>query len=418
MIQLYNQRVLAIDDNTAIHSDYRKVLATNDNSELGDIESLLFGDEPSSKKKEKDQVTYEIDSAYQGQEGLEMVKKALEEDRPYAVAFVDIRMPPGWDGVETAHRIWEVDPDLPIILCTAYSDHSWEEITGRLDRADQLLILKKPFDNVELRQLVASQTEKWRLTKIANMRREELEVLVEQRTKDFAATRDIMFYTLAKLAESRDEETGNHLDRMQQYTRILVEWLRDNGPYQDQINDQFVEDLYRSSVLHDLGKVGTPDAVLLKPGRLTPDEFEIMKQHVIIGADALDEAAAMAECCSFLKMSAEIARFHHERFNGTGYPEGRSGLNIPLSARIIAVADVYDAMTSDRRYRKAMDKLDVKEMINAESGEHFDPAIVDAFNACWEELSTLDVSADSSTTRFLPASFPTTTPTLTQVPSQ
>lgn len=406
MIQFKNNRVLAIDDNTAIHADYRKVLATNDDSDLGDIESLLFGDENAEKPTPKTQVAYEIDSAYQGQEGLAMVEQANAEGRPYAVAFVDIRMPPGWDGVETAQRIWEVDPDLPIILCTAYSDHSWEEITNRLDRPDQLLILKKPFDNVELRQLAASQTEKWRLMKIANLKREELESLVAQRTKDFAATRDIMFYTLAKLAESRDAETGNHLDRMQQYTRILAEWLRDNGPYQEQVTDQFVDDIYRSSVLHDLGKVGTPDAVLLKPGRLTPDEFEIMKEHVIIGADALDEAAAMADCCSFLKMSAEIARFHHERFNGTGYPEGRSGFSIPLSARIIAVADVYDALTSDRRYRQAMNKLDVKEMINTESGQHFDPAVVEAFNACWETISCFEVNTEAQNPRFLPVTFP------------
>ncbi len=407
MIQFENHRVLAIDDNTSIHADYRKVLATNEDNDLGEIESLLFGDDNAESNSQKNQVTYEIDSAFQGHEGLVMVEEAIKKGRPYAVAFIDIRMPPGWDGVETAMRIWEVDPDLPIILCTAYSDHSWEEITNQLDRADQLLILKKPFDNVELRQLAASQTEKWRLTKIANLKREELETLVDLRTKDFLATRDIMFYTLAKLAESRDAETGNHLDRMQQYTRILAEWLRDNGAYQETVDDQFVDDIYRSSVLHDLGKVGTPDSVLLKPGRLTPDEFEIMKEHVIIGADALDEAADMAECCSFLKMSAEIARFHHERFNGTGYPEGRSGFNIPLSARIVAVADVFDALTSDRRYRSAMDKLDVKEMINTESGEHFDPAVVEAFNACWEDLSTLNVERDSQSPRFLPATFPT-----------
>lgn len=391
MFELDNKRILVIDDNESIHLDYRKVLAGPSDNGLDELESLMFGDSNDSKPEALP--SYQIDSAYQGKDGFEMVKNALESGEPYALACVDVRMPPGWDGVETAQRIWEVAPELPIILCTAYSDHSWSEITERLDRSDQLLILKKPFDNVELRQMVALQTEKWRLTKIANLKQAELEQRVQQRTQDVLATRDTLFFTLARLVESRDLETSDHLNRMQQYTHILALWLMDHGPYQDQVDEKFVDDIHRSSILHDIGKVGIPDDVLLKPGRLTPDEFEVMKQHAVIGADALDEALASSECCSFLKMSAEIARYHHERFDGSGYPEGIDGQAIPLSARITAVADVFDAITSDRRYRKAMDKLDAKELINADSGRHFDPVIVEAFNACWEQIRDLHVPA-------------------------
>lgn len=384
MNSFHNKRILVVDDNPAIHADFRKVLLPSHDEDLSDVESLLFGESDSNSKAAQDD-GYEIDSALQGQDGLELVKQSLAEGRPYALAFIDVRMPPGWDGIETAQRIWEVDPDIPVTLCTAYSDHSWHEISEQLERTDQLLILKKPFDNIELRQLAASQVEKWRLAKLAHLRTEELETLVAQRTRDFVMTRDMMFFTLAKLAESRDADTGAHLDRMQHYTLLLAQWLQHNGPYQDQIDDGFIDDLFRSSVLHDMGKVATPDEILLKPDKLTPDEFEIMKQHAVIGADALDEAASLA-CCKFLKMSAEIARYHHEKFNGEGYPEGLKGNAIPLSARIVAVADVFDALTSDRVYRPAIPELDAREMINTDSGRHFDPVVVEAFNAQWEKI--------------------------------
>lgn len=403
-----NRRILTIDDNPSIHQDYRKVLADKEADDLSDVEAMLFGEKgegpgtPGAPNQ-----GYEIDSAFQGQEGLEMVEAALAEGRPYATAFIDVRMPPGWDGIETARRIWEVAPELPVILCTAYSDHSWSEITEKLDRMDQLLILKKPFDNIELRQLAASQTEKWKLNKIANLRCEELEKLVQERTRDFLTTRDMMFYTLAKLAESRDADTGAHLDRMQQYTKLLVLWLRENNRFAGEIDDQFVDNLYRSSVLHDMGKVATPDSILLKPGPLTPDEFEVMKQHATIGADALSEAASLADCCSFLEMSAEIARFHHEKYDGSGYPHGLSGESIPLSARIVAVADVFDALTSDRVYRDAIDPLDAREMINSDSGQHFDPVVIEAFNAQWDEIIKVrDQSGVNDECRFMPATMP------------
>ena len=388
------RRILTIDDNPDILADYRKVLmrgAVDD--EFAAIEANLFGE---STTPVASKVDYQLDSASQGQQGFEMVRQAIESDQPYSCAFIDVRMPPGWDGIETAKRIWEIDPDLPVVLCTAYSDHSWEEISIALSRTDQLLFLKKPFDSIELRQVAAAQTSRWCLARIANRKTEELEAMVRARTKEISQTRDLVFYTLARLAESRDTETGEHLDRIQVYTRLLVEDLAENSCYADQIDCDFIDEVCRSSVLHDIGKVGIPDHILLKPGRLTPDEFEIMKTHAEIGAEALEDAAKYSSCCSFLKIAAEIARYHHEKYDGSGYPSGLSANNIPLSARIVAVADVFDALTTERVYKRAMSAEDARQLILVESGRHFDPDIVKAFERQWNSFAQLAVELSKS----------------------
>ena len=295
-------------------------------------------------------------------------------------------MPPGIDGVETCKRIWEVDPNITLVLCTAYSDHSWEEISSQLDHTDKLLILKKPFDPLELRQIAAAQTARWNLTKVVDQHTQTLETRVLERTREISETRDLVFFTLARLAESRDPDTGQHLERIEGYTRLLVQWLSNNGPYQDQLTDHHCEQICRSSILHDIGKVGIPDNILLKPGRLSRQEFEVMKEHARIGAEALEDSALQSSCCDFLSLAAEIARYHHEKFNGTGYPQGLSGSDIPLAARIVAVADVFDALTSERVYKKAMPVDEARMLILSESGEHFDPEIVVAFEAQWKSF--------------------------------
>ena len=376
-------RVLAIDDNSSIHEDYKKVLIQQgSNDALMESEALLFGDD-ANQSPSKEKFQYTIDSAFQGQEGFEMVRKALEDGQPYSAALIDVRMPPGWDGVETAQRIWEIAPDLPIVLCTAYSDYCWEEISDRLPRSDQLLILKKPFEPFELRQIVASQVTRWHLNRLANRSQLLSEAIIERRTRQIRSTRNIVFSSLARLAESRDPETGEHLERIEFYTRIIAEHLAKSGPYSAEINQSYIDYVARSSILHDIGKVGIPDNILLKPGKLTPEEFEIMKTHAAIGADAIDDAACQSDC-DFLLVAAEIARYHHERFDGSGYPEKLKGQDIPLSARIVAVPDVFDALTSERVYKSAMSPHDAKEIIVSERGKHFDPEVVDAFVECWE----------------------------------
>ena len=171
-----------IDDNPSIHEDFRKIIAT-DNTDVfaldQEAEALLGGGKP-----ELSRLTFEMDSAFQGDEGLAKVQQALASGRPYAMAFVDMRMPPGWDGLETIRRIWQAYPDLEIVICTAFSDHSWQEIQQTLGTSDRLLILKKPFDKVEVQQLVLALTEKWNLRRLARLQTEGLEELVRTRTRE------------------------------------------------------------------------------------------------------------------------------------------------------------------------------------------------------------------------------------------
>ncbi len=191
---------------------------------------------------------------------------------------------------------------------------------------------------------------------------------------------------LAKLAEYRDEGTGKHLERIREYSRILAERMSRLSFYEGYITKKYIEDLYRSSILHDIGKVGIPDAILLKPDKLTPDEFEIIKTHTLLGGDALNEIDKWIEGTSFLTLGKEIAYYHHEKWDGTGYPKGLKGAAIPLSARIVALADVYDALTSRRNYKEAFDHEKARDIIIGLNGSHFDPVVVDAFLALEDDF--------------------------------
>ena len=185
------RRVLVIDDNTAIHDDFRKTLSRKSHgADLDDDEALLFGTQPIESQHQE----FEIDTASQGHIGLAMVEAALREGRPYQLAFVDMRMPPGWDGVETISRLWQADPAIQVVICTAYSDYSWDQIVQKLGVTDRLLILKKPFDDVEVCQLASAMTGKWLATQLAQIKMGDLEVLVEKRTAELRdmALRDML----------------------------------------------------------------------------------------------------------------------------------------------------------------------------------------------------------------------------------
>ncbi|MEX2188366.1 MAG: response regulator [Pirellulales bacterium] len=194
-----------------------------------------------------------------------------------------------------------------------------------------------------------------------------------------AESRDMTIFALAKLAESRDPDTGVHLERVRSYCQLLTQELRCCPKFHDVIDDEYVRLIYETSPLHDIGKVAIPDAILLKRGKLTADEFEVMKTHTVHGAQTL--AAAMSEFpnAEFLRMAHDIALCHHERYDGRGYPRGLAGDDIPLCGRIVALADVYDALTSKRVYKNAMRHEETRAAIVAERAAHFDPAIVDAF---------------------------------------
>lgn len=191
-------------------------------------------------------------------------------------------------------------------------------------------------------------------------------------------SRDIVIFALANLAEARDNDTGNHLERIRYYSKVLAEHIYSDDTGRS-VSPVFIENLLLTSPLHDIGKIGIPDFVLLKPGRLDEKEYDIMKKHTNIGYDALRAAIEKYPNAEYLKMSAEIALYHHEKFDGTGYPFGIKGDDIPLAARIVALADVYDALVSKRIYKSAMPHDTAKSIIVAERGKHFDPAVVDAF---------------------------------------
>ena len=195
-----NHRILIVDDNPSIHADFRKILCPSSSSDtdLKGMEEVLFDElQPVIKS-----TTFELDSAYQGEEGLAMVKQSLAENRPYAMAFVDVRMPPGWDGVETIARIWEVFPQLQIVVCTAYSDYSWEDLRLKVGQPDNLLVLKKPFDNVEVQQLAHALTKKWQLGIQANYQMAELEAMVERRTSELSRTNTLLMATEERFSKA------------------------------------------------------------------------------------------------------------------------------------------------------------------------------------------------------------------------
>jgi response regulator RpfG family c-di-GMP phosphodiesterase len=186
---------------------------------------------------------------------------------------------------------------------------------------------------------------------------------------------------LAKLAEYRDEGTGTHLERIREYARLIAENMAELPKYKGYISKEYTEDLFRSSILHDIGKVGVPDAILLKPDGLTAEEFEVIKTHTVLGGDALNAIDSQIEGKSFLTLGKEIAYFHHEKWDGSGYPKGLKGEKIPLSARMVALADVYDALTSKRFYKEAYSHAKARDIIISLKGTHFDPDVVDAFLA-------------------------------------
>ena len=347
----------------------KRILIVDDDQTSARILVKLLGDD------------YESAVAGSGDTCLDMVKTFGPD-----LVLLDVMMP-GMDGYETCRRIKSVPFGelTQVVLVTAHAETA-ERLQGYQAGADDYII--KPFDHHELLAKVRIHFRlRGVLTDLAAAHAklecysDKLQHLVEQQTREIVATRDLTVFALAKLAESRDPETGKHLEHIRSYCRILAEQLAHEGPYTREIDLTYVDNLYRSSPLHDIGKVGIPDVILLKPGRLSTSEFEIMKGHAVIGAEALESAARHSDSGGFLAMAADIARHHHERFDGSGYPDGLSGSNIPLSARITALADVYDALTSVRVYKAAFAPEVAEAMIEKEEGAHFDPAVVQAFRA-------------------------------------
>jgi PAS domain S-box-containing protein len=231
-------------------------------------------------------------------------------------------------------------------------------------------------DLVGFRGMLRDRTERKRL---------EMDLLDSNRKLQHARAATIL--GLAKLAEYRDEGTGTHLERIREYARMLAEELSRLPAYRQTIDQRYIDDIYQSAILHDIGKVGIPDAVLLKPGELTSAEFEIIKRHTVFGGDAITSIQSQIEGRTFLNLGREIAYNHHEKWDGSGYPGGLKAQSIPLAARIVAVADVYDALTTKRFYKEAFSHEKARQIIRDLKGSHFDPEVVEAFLALEDQFN-------------------------------
>ena len=324
---------------------------------------------------------YTVAEAIGGAQALEMVAS-----NPPDVILLDLVMPEmnGFDVCDQLKRNLATR-HIPIIIITGVAEHA-ANIRALEAGVDDFLT--RPIDPVlldaRIRSSVKSKSLQDQVIKYQKRLENDnvaLEERVRLRTAQLERTQQVTMFSMARLAESRDPETGEHLDRMRRYVReIAIEmgtWLK----YDSIIDSGFVETIFYSSPLHDIGKVGIPDGILLKPGKLTTDEFDIMKTHALLGGDTLKAADEEAGGNSFLTMGRDIAYYHHEKWNGSGYPFGVSGESIPLPARIVALGDAYDAMTSRRPYKEPFPHEKTKAIILESGGIHFDPEVIEAFVA-------------------------------------
>lgn len=307
---------------------------------------------------------------------------ALKRELPDLI-LLDIAMPE-MDGLELCRHL-KRNPDLadiPVIFLSGLNS-TQDKVRGF--QAGGVDYIAKPFQSEEVQARVSTHL------KLSSLRHKlEYQKLVEKKVCEVSEAQQATIFTLAKLAELRDDDTGAHLERVRDYCALLAKELGDNSPYADHISAEFIDCIQHASPLHDIGKVAIPDSVLLKPGKLTFEEFEIMKTHTVIGAENMQTVFNRYADNSFIGMGIEIALYHHERWDGSGYPDGLVGRNIPLSARIMAVADCYDAIRSNRCYRKGFDHETVKNMLLEGSGTHFDPEIIRAFIALEDRFNHIN----------------------------
>jgi len=317
---------------------------------------------------------YEVSVALDGQSALD----AVQSHRPDLI-LLDIMMP-GMDGYEVCRRLKKDSStsDIPVIFLTALTELESKTRGFELGAVDYIT---KPFEIVEVKARVKTHlTLKYAREFLANQNA-ILEQKVEERTRELALTRDVTIQSLASLAETRDNETGGHIRRTQNYVKILAETLRENEEYRPSLDAESIRLIHKSAPLHDIGKVGVPDKILLKPGKLTDEEFDEMKKHAVYGRDAILMAEESLGSNSFLRFAREIAYTHHEKWNGTGYPQGLKESAIPVSGRIMAIADVYDALISKRVYKPPFPHSKAVAIIEEGRGSQFDPAAVGVFLA-------------------------------------
>lgn len=335
---------------------------------------------------------YRVKIANNGERAL----KIAQSDTPPDLILLDIMMPE-MDGYEVCRRL-KADSktrDIPVIFLTAKTEVVDETHGFELGASDYIT---KPISPPIVLARVETHLAIKRVQDFLKDKNAFLAAEVNRRTAEILAVQDVTINAMASLAETRDNETGNHIRRTQRYVKVLAEKVRFNPRYAHFLNDdKTIELLFKSAPLHDIGKVGIPDRILLKPGRFEPEEFEIMKTHTTLGRDAILQAEKdLGMEMPFLKYAKEIAYGHQEKWDGSGYPEGLSGDDIPISARLMAVADVYDALISRRVYKQAMSHEKAVSVIKEGRGTHFDPDMVDAFLELEQEFKKIaEAFADS-----------------------
>jgi putative two-component system response regulator len=347
---------------TDLNTPYNTILIIDDSPEIiGLVSGLLKSN-------------YRLRVANSGEKGLQLAEKNPKPD----IILLDIEMP-NLDGFEVCRRLKDnrATSDIPVIFLTGMNHDNDEEMGFAIGAADYIT---KPVSGPILLARLKLHLRLKNAADLINGENVFLTSEVLKQAKELEFIQDVTILAMASLAETRDNETGNHLRRTQDYVRILAEHLQRHPRFSSLLSPENIELIHKSAPLHDIGKVGISDAILLKPGKLTAEEFEVMKTHTVLGRDAIERAELqLGRSAPFLIFAKEIAISHQEKWDGSGYPEKLAGERIPISARLMALADVYDALVSTRPYKKAMTHEQATKIIAEGRNSHFDPDILDAF---------------------------------------
>lgn len=353
------------------------VLAVDDSPEiLASVASMLEG-------------RYRCIVATNGEKALSLAARQPQPD----IILLDVVMP-GLDGYEVCRRLKRhpATEGIPVIFLTSLDNHDNEAQGFAAGGVDYIA---KPVSKTVLEARLNAQLTLERSRKLLAHKSLLLEEMVLRRKRQLSVLQDVIVFAMGSLAEKRDQETSAHLRRVQLFSRTLGLALREEPGYAALLGDDALDLLYKASPLHDIGKVGVPDSILFKQGRFSPDEFEAMKLHTMFGGQTLDDVERrLGVPEAFVSMARDIALYHHERWDGTGYPAGLKGEDIPIAARIVALADTYDALTSARVYKPPYDSGQASLIIQHEEGRQFDPALVRAFVKC--EIAFRRIALDNA----------------------
>jgi putative two-component system response regulator len=328
--------------------------------------------------------TYRVRAATSGERALQLAQLEPVPD----LILLDIMMP-GMNGYEVLARLHEIPAtrEIPVIFVTAMDADADEEAGLALGAVDYIA---KPLRPAIVQARVRTHVELHAARQRLRHDNLELEAEVDRRLREKQVVQDVTIRALARLAETRDNETGHHILRTQEYVRSLSRRAAAHPRFAGQLDDARIALFAKSAPLHDIGKVGIPDEVLLKPGKLDAREWDVMKRHAAIGAQAIARAEDDAhEAVPFLQVAKQIARHHHERWDGTGYPDGLAGDAIPLPARVMALADVFDALISVRVYKPALPMEQARTIMAGLRGTHFDPDLLDLFIEGFDEFCAI-----------------------------